>query len=444
MHENGSPTDEIVRLSVVHAERRIDLAVPGALPLVEVLPGVARSLGVLDPTLLHGGFRLDRSDGAMLDPRRSARAQGIRPGEVLTLVRGHHTGVTPKYDDVVHAVIDATSAHHQPWRAEDAARTATTVSLTLVGLCAILLLSRGGTETLSAILAGTGALVLLALAAVLSRIHRHGSGIAFALAASMFGALTGYLLAPAEPVWAAPAALAAAGAVVIGGIAMAVTKRPIEFLAIPVAGGITIAIPAGLAAAGLDPVGTYAITAAACALLAGALPWLTLSTTRIAVVAPMTEMEMFDPPPPVDPERITARVAAGQRLLVALQIAFAATILAAVPVVVPAGTAGTFLMLFAGIVLFFQARKSAVRASVLALVAGGTVVLALTGLSVIAAHPQHLTIVLIVLLAAAGGVTGLSLLSDTVRMRLTAVADTVEVIILTALLPLGVIAAGIA
>lgn len=444
MSDNGSTTDEIVRLSVVHAERRIDLAVPGALPLVEVLPGVARSLGVLDPTLLHGGYRLDRSDGASLDPRRSALAQGIRHGEVLTLVRGQHTGVPAKYDDVVHAVIDATENHHRPWQPDDAARTATAVSLTLVGLCGILLLTQPDRDLMATILAGTGAVVLVALAAVLSRIHQHSSGLAFALAGSAFGALTGYFLTPAGPLWGAPAACAAAGAIIAGGIGALVTKPPIELLAVPVAGGITIGIPAGLAAFGIDPVATYAITAAVCALLSGALPWLTLTSTRITVVAPMTELEMFDPPPPVDPDAVAARVASGQRLLVALQIAFTLTILAAVPVVVPSGWAGTTLLLFAGIVLFFQSRKAGVRASVLALVAGGSAVIGLAGLAAIAAHPEQSSAMLIALLLAAVAVTGLSLVSEKVRIRLSSLADTIEVVVLVTLLPLGVIAAGVA
>lgn len=444
MSDNGSSTDEIVRLSVVHAERRIDLAVPGSLPLVEILPGVAQSLGVLDPTLLHGGYRLDRSNGAGLDPRRSALAQGVRHGEVLTLTRGQHTAVAPKYDDVVHAVIDSTENHHHPWQPQDAARTATAVSLTLVGLCAILLVTGAGSDPMSTLLAGIGALVLVTLAAILSRIHHHSSGIAFGLAGSAFGALTGYFLAPSGSLWAAPAAYAAAGALIVGVIAAAVTKPPIELLAVPIASGITIGIPAGISTLGVDPVSAYAITAALCGLLAGALPWLTLTSTRITVVSPMTELEMFDPPPPVDPDKVAAKVAGAQRLLVALQISFMLAVLAAASIVVPSGWSGTALLLAAGIVFFFQSRKAGVRASVMSLVCGGTAIIGLTGLAAITSHPEHASVLLIALLIAAVLVTALSLISGKVRIRLSALTDTVEVIVLVTLLPLGVIAAGMA
>src|SRR5690606_22243437 len=58
----------LVRVSIVSEDRRLDVGVPGSIPLVEVIPGFARSLGVLDPTLVHGGYALRRADGGELDP----------------------------------------------------------------------------------------------------------------------------------------------------------------------------------------------------------------------------------------------------------------------------------------------------------------------------------------------------------------------------------------
>ena len=45
----------LVRVSVVAGERRADLALPGALPVAELLPELARAVGVLDAqTVLVG------------------------------------------------------------------------------------------------------------------------------------------------------------------------------------------------------------------------------------------------------------------------------------------------------------------------------------------------------------------------------------------------------
>ena len=445
MSAEATDASAVVRLSVVHAERRVDLAIPGRLPLLEVLPGVARGLGVLDATLLHGGYRLTRADGSELDPTRGAIAQGVDQGEILTLTRGQLVAVPNRYDDVVEAVIDATSAHHTAWRPEDAARTATAVSLTLVGLSAILLALQPATTLLPAIVAGVGTLVLLALTATLCRIRQHEAGLGFGLAAAACASLTGYLIAQHQPLWGFALAAAGLGLLVGGGAALLLATKPGEILLLPIALGLATTIPAGVVGiTGVDPSGPYAVMVACAGLLAGALPWLTLSSTRIRVISPTTESEMFDPPPPVDPEHVAARVDAGHRLLVALRIAFAIAVLVATPVVASASWIGTVLTLICGAVLMFQSRQSARRASVIVLLAGGTAILALTGVAAILSHREQAPILLAALLVATGLVSGLTLLSARARMRITTLGDTIEVILLALLLPLGAITAGLA
>ncbi|QBE49379.1 EsaB/YukD family protein [Leucobacter triazinivorans] len=445
MSPEAADQSAVVRLSVVHAERRIDLAVPGRLPLLEVLPGVARGLGVLDATLLHGGYRLTRADGTELDPARGAIAQGIGHGEILTLTRGQLIAVPRRYDDVVEAVIDATSAHHAAWRPEDAARTATAVSLTLVALSAILLALQPADSFIPAVVAGTGLLVLLALTATLGRIRQREAGIAFGIAAAGFAGLTGALLVRDQPLWGFTLAAAGAGLAIGGAAAMLLAARPVELLALPIALGVAIALPASVVGiTGVAPEGPFSVMVACAGLLAGALPWLTLSSTRIRVVSPSTEAEMFDPPPPIDPDAVAARVDSGHRLLVALRIACAIAVLTATPVVAASSWIGTALTITCGTVLMFQSRQSVRRASVLVLLAGGTAILGVSGLTAILAHREQAPVLLAALLIATGLVTGLTLLSARARMRLSTLGDTVEVVLLAALLPLGALAAGIA
>lgn len=437
--------DTIVRISVVHAERRIDLAIPGRLPLVEVLPGVARGLGVLDPTLVHGGYQLTRANGATLNPTQGAIAQDIEQGEILTLTRGELIAAAKRYDDVIEAVIDATSSHHGAWKPEDAARTATAISLTLLALSAILLAMQPVGSLVPAAISGVGSLVLVALAATLSRLHHHEAGIAFGISASAFGALCGYLLTPGETLWGFPLASAAAGAVIAGGLALLVTAKPVELLTLPIIFGAAVGIPASIVGiTEIDPVGPYAITIAAAGMLAGALPWLTLSSTRVRVVSPMSDLEMFSPPPPIDEAKVTARIDSGHRLLVAARVAFALTVLVGTPVVASASWTGTILTSLTGATLMFQSRQSARRASVLVLLAGGTAIIALSGLAAIIAHPAESPMLLTGLLVATGIITGLTLLSDKVRLRLSTLGDTAEVLLLALLLPIGVITAGLA
>jgi hypothetical protein len=294
-------------------------------------------------------------------------------------------------------------------------------------------------------LAGVGALVLVALAATLSRLRQHESGIAFGIAAAAYGGLFGYLIVPNEDLWGLPLAAAGASAALIAGLALFVVAKPVELLILPIVFGVSIAIPAGIVGiAGVDPAGPYALAMAAVGMLAGLLPWLTLSSTRVRVVSPMTDLEMFSPPPPIDEAKLAARIDAGHRLLVAARIGFALAAIVATPVVAAANWTGVLLAVFTGASLMFQSRQSARRASVLVLLAGGTAIIGLSGITAIVAHPEQASVLLIGLLAATGVVTGLTLLGDKVRMRLSTFGDTAEVLLLALLLPLGVLTAGIA
>ena len=66
MAQNAAAAAGVLRLSIVSEDRRLDVGVPAHVPLVELIPGFARSIGVLDPTLAHTGYQLRRADGTLL------------------------------------------------------------------------------------------------------------------------------------------------------------------------------------------------------------------------------------------------------------------------------------------------------------------------------------------------------------------------------------------
>lgn len=45
----ASAASGLVRLSVMSSTRRVDLVLPGAVPVAELVPELARSVGLLDP-----------------------------------------------------------------------------------------------------------------------------------------------------------------------------------------------------------------------------------------------------------------------------------------------------------------------------------------------------------------------------------------------------------
>ena len=114
----------LVRVTVGASGRSVDLGAPGGVPVAELVPGLARTLGLLDAGTVHGGFRLVRSDGVVLDSDRSLQAQSVADGAVLTLESGAAADDMRVYDDVVEAVADAVEGEYAPWTAQDSALTA--------------------------------------------------------------------------------------------------------------------------------------------------------------------------------------------------------------------------------------------------------------------------------------------------------------------------------
>jgi len=424
--------------------RRLDIGVPAQVPLIEFMPGFARSLGVLAPTMTSNGYALLTADGKTLDISQGAAAQGVEDGDVLTRARGGLVTQPRVYDDIVVAVIDATAEQTRPWSPQDNARTALAASLTLLGICAILLLAVGPGLGLGSLIAAGGAVVLLVVAAVVSRLGQGEAGHGLGIAAAVFSGLAGYLATPpGASLWGFPLAMAGISALVCAGIAMALMPERGEIQLVPLVVAGTLAISSGIAV--LMPGGeaaVYALTVAVVGTLGGALPWLVLSSTRIRVISPQSDAEMFADPVPIDAEDVRRRAARGRRMLVCLRLAAGLVLLAAVPLVAASGPVGAALCLLASLAMMCPSRQAYSRASVLAVMGVGTVGLAATGITVALTQPGLRTALLVVVAVATVIVVTLTLLSPKARMRLTRLADTAELVILALLLPLGAIAAG--
>ncbi|MFE1646751.1 type VII secretion integral membrane protein EccD [Microbacterium sp. P01] len=446
MSQTVSASRALLRISVQSEGRRLDIGVPAQLPLVELMPGFARSLGVLDPTMTHAGYALQRADGTVLDVSRGAGEQGVREGELLTLARGGLLAQPRVYDDIVEAVLDATAEQHRPWTAKDNARTALAASLTLLGICAVLLVAAGPSLGVGALIAGAGAVVLIAVAAVVTRLGQPEAGRGLGLASAAFGAVAGYLAVPVgSELWGWPLAAAGLGALVFGGAAYALIRERPELQLIPMAFGAALGLTASIAAIlPTGPLPAYAIMVAVVATLGNGLPWMVLSSTRIRVISPQTDAEVFATPAPIDADDVKRRAAAGHRTLVALRVAMGLAVLAGTPLVAAGNAAGAALCALAFLGMMFPSRQSYARSNVLALMALGTAGLAVAGVTASIAQPGLRLTLLIMLIVATAIVVTVTLLAPKARMRLTRLADLAEVVILAVLLPLGVIAAGLA
>lgn len=438
-----APTD-LLRISIVGEGRRLDVAIPRQVPLIEVMPTFARNLGLLDARITTTGYVLQRVDGTPLKPAMSAGDQDVESGDVLTLSRGGLVATPRVYDDIVEAVLDVTGAQ-QPWSAKDNARTALAISLSFVAVCAVLLLTGGRGELLPIIIGGSGFVLLLAVSAFVSRMGEGEAGSSLGLAAAAFGALTAYLAVPdSASFWGWPMAAAGGGAVLGGAAALALNpSRPsVQYVPLITGGAIGLA---GVAAAmwPSSAFASYTVMLAVTAVLANALPWLALGSTQIRVISPHTDAEVFADPVPINTETVYKKTATGHQSLTALRCALGLAMLIATPLVATGNGWSVLLCAFAFVGLMFPARMSFARSHVLVLLILGALGIAVTSVVAALSQPNLVPVMLIVLASVAGATIVITVLSPRARLRLARLADTAEVLALAGILPLGMIASGL-
>src|SRR3954465_9900396 len=107
----------LVRVTVTSGTRRVDLVLPGAVPVAELVPELARSVGLLDAVTVHGGYRLVTRAGRALAPDSRPLIQGVQDGGVITGAAGVDHEPPRVYDDVVEAMTDVVERELEPWDA---------------------------------------------------------------------------------------------------------------------------------------------------------------------------------------------------------------------------------------------------------------------------------------------------------------------------------------
>lgn len=433
----------LIRITITHNDRRLDTGVPTHTPLAEHLPGFVRHLGALDPTLVYGGYQLHLSDGTVLIAERSLAEQGVRDGDLLSLTSGALQPELHVYDDVVEAVGDAVDSQQAAWTGADSARTALAASTAFLLIGAVLLVFSGD-RFFGALVAGAGAALIVTVAAVLSRMNQATAGLVLALTGSIYGAVCGMLIAPDTDLWGFPLAAAGLGAFAVGLIGAGVIANRRDFATIPAFAGIVIAIAGAITAiSGADASAVYGITLAIAGTVSNGIPWLALSSSRITVISPHSDQEIFLAPPPVDGRETAEQYALGHRLVLILRISLTVVALFATPAVVGAGVWGALLCTLAFVGLMTSARQAFARSEVLTIMGAGLTGLLLTGVATAVQHPDWQPALVVILAVSAAVLVGLTLLNNRTNLAVGRIADGVDIFSLALLLPLGVVVVGL-
>lgn len=443
MSQSSAASASLVRVSVSSGTRRADLGVPGGIPVVEIVPELARELGVLDPEQATHGFRLVAGGGTLLDPDRSFAAQGVTDGSVLSL-EVVDPSTDKVYDDVVEAVADVVETQFAPWTARHSAGTAVGASVVLFLCAAWALFTARNSGLLVAAVALAVALLLVGSAAVLHARAQAGGALALALTALAFAATSGSAVAPADALWGRGLVWVGSAVAIVGLAAALVVARHRLVLAAGAAVGL-VATAVGLATGVLevDVTTVCAVVLVLAVVVGNVLPWAGLSSSRLSSHAPRTEAEIEADVPEVDRERVRGQVALGHEVMVAVGLSTGGAALLVTPQLVADGLAGTALVLAGCAATLLRTRHARTRTTVVIAMATGILGVALAAVVAALTHPTWRPALAVLLGATGAVVVALAVLAPRTRVRLGRVADALDGVALVSLLPLAAATVGI-
>ena len=373
-----------VRVSVLTAGRRTDLAVPAGLPVAELAPALARACGLPEGSL-GSGLTVAHADGRPLDPALDLDRAGVVDGDLLVL-EAPSVPLLPD-DDLAAAVARVRGA---ALTAEDGVRAAALAVPVLAGAAALALTRwRGGALVAAGL--GVTAVALLVAVRALGRRRVAGSGevvAGLAVAAVLVAALAGAVAAEGMPFRALAAATAAALA---GLVAAGLSPRHRTVLA---TWGVGLVLLVGATAAGAlgAPPDTVAAGLLVCALLgAPAAPRVALAASGLGVraaAAAWAESGLGAAAVPqrgADPQRgaeagrsdrsregVAAAVGHARSALLGVIAAAVTLVLAGIPALCADGPTGTALAALGAVGLALRVRRVPTRSAALTAVAGAT------------------------------------------------------------------------
>jgi type VII secretion integral membrane protein EccD len=438
-----SAAASLVRVSVSSGTRRADLGVPGGIPVVELVPELARELGVLDPGNASHGFRLVVRGGVLLDPDRSLAAQGVTDGTVLSLETVDVT--TDKvYDDVVEAVADVVETQFAPWTARHSAGTAVGAATVFLLCAAWALFTARDSGLLVTAVAGAVSVLLVATAAVLHARTRSAGAVALAATALVHAAVAGSAVRPSVRLWGEGLTYAGAAVAVVGALAaLALGRHRPALAAGSVVGAAMVVLGAVSTAAEVSMTTVCAVVFVVAVVLGNVLPWVGVSSSRLSSHAPRTEAEISADAPEVDRGQVRAQVARGHDVMVAIALGSGGVALLTTPQLVAAGLAGALLVVAGHVATLLRTRHSRTRTSVLLAMASGILGLALAAVAAAQVHPGWRPALAVVLGGGAAVVVSLAVLAPRTRVGLGRIADTLDGVVLVALLPLAAATIGV-
>ena len=419
MSQAASVTSGLVRVTVASGSRRVDLVLPGAVPVAELVPELARSVGILDASTVYGGYRLITKDGRHLAGDAGLTIQGVEDGGLLTVTAGIDDEVPRVYDDIVEAMADVVEHELSPWEPAAGRRTALSAAALLLGLGAFALLLQG-----ESLLGGLAAAVLAGLLLAPGEL----SGWSWPLGAAFFGL----------------SLACAGGAMLLTGVVAVVGLREGRSLVIPgvVVGAILGACGLLLQVTGWEASVVFTVVMTLVVLAGSIFPWLALGVTGTKVDQIYSLHDITADPDEIDPAQVGADARVAHEILLAVSATVGTLLVLFAPLAVDRGVYGTILAAVCCLAVMFRTRQYRTGSEVLAGLVSGIAGLISIALSMVLIHDAWRAEAAIVLAVVGALLLVTTLVPSSGSVRRGRIGDVVETATLISLLPLMVVAAG--
>jgi type VII secretion integral membrane protein EccD len=434
----------LVRVTVASGSRRVDLVLPGAVPVAELVPELARSVGLLDPSTVYGGYRLVTADGRELATDAGLVIQGVEDGGLITVAAGVDDDAPRVYDDVVEAMTDIVEHDLRPWSPAAGRRTALWAAGLFMALGAVALLIQRGS-----LLAGVAAVVVSAAlvtgAIVLSRAQREPeAAVAVAWMGALYAAVAGLMLVTDTPFFGPPVA-AGGGAAMAAGLVCLVGLGEGRTLVLPtvVAGAVFLLTGLLMQAADFDPAVVLTVALVLVVILGSVFPWLALGATSTSVDQLYNVADITAEPRPVDPARVGSDARVAHEILVAVSATVGLLLVLIAPLAVSLGLSGALVAVLCCAVVMLRTRQYRTGPEVLVGLVSGIVGLLSAAAAALWVHPDWRPTIAVVLAASGAVLLAVTLLPATPSVRRGRLGDVAESVALLALIPVTVVAVGI-
>ncbi|MDN4171976.1 type VII secretion integral membrane protein EccD [Nocardioides sp. SOB77] len=444
MSQAPTSTSGLVRVTVASGTRRVDLVLPGAVPVAELLPELARSVGLLDPATVYGGYRVVTAEGRELAGDSGLTIQGIEDGGLLTVSAGVDDEPPRVYDDVVEAMTDVVERDLKPWEPASGRRTALAAAGLLMALGAVALLIQRG-SLLAAVAATVVATALVAGAIVLSRAQREPeAAVAVAWMGAAYAAVGGLMLVTDDYLFGLPMAAAGGGALLAGLVALVGLGEGRTLVTPPVVvGAILLATGLVMNAVDVDHRVVLTTTLVLVVLVGSVFPWLALGATGTRVDQLYTVADITADPDDIDPERVQGDARVAHEILLGISSTVGLLLVIIAPLAVALGLSGTLLAVVACLVVMLRTRQYRTGSEVLVGLVSGIAGLVSVAVALLWLHPDWRPTAAVVLAATGAVLLAATLLPGTPSLRRGRLGDVAESVCLLALLPLTVLATGV-